>query len=144
MAGPIYATSTEYQNSPYGSSPAPANISQLLAQASRAVDTLIVAAVYTVDNDQLPTDPDILAATRDATIAQARYSNARGDGEGTGETWSSVGIGSATLTRGSGSSAANTGGLSPRFSPVANDILRGAGLLPGIVFSTGRELDWWL
>lgn len=65
---PIYATTAELAE--WTGEAAPANADQLLRQASRLVRRATMTAIYVVDEDDLPTDADVLAAFRDATCAQ--------------------------------------------------------------------------
>lgn len=102
MAQPVYATAAEYNDSPYGQASAGADITDRLAIASRDIDALIVSAVYDVDTSDKPTDPDLVDALRDATIAQASYGIDPTAGLAEGEIpagYTSVSIGSASITR---------------------------------------------
>lgn len=51
----------------------PEDSARLLSRASELVDDHIVTAVYAVDDDDLPTDPVVLAALADATCAQVQF-----------------------------------------------------------------------
>lgn len=131
MAAPVYATAAQYAQSPYGSPSAPADIAARLAVASGVVDELLTSARYAVDNDGAPTDAAVVEAMRDATCAQARYALGTGDDDGTGQRWTSVSIGSASLSGGT----AGESGVDARFAPHAVRLLRLAGLVPGTVLT---------
>lgn len=76
---------------------APADAARLLDRASRDVDEAIITAVYDTDANGDPTDPDVLNALKAATLEQAAYRIAAGDG-GAGQ-WGQVTLGPANLTR---------------------------------------------
>lgn len=63
----LYATSDEYQDAVGQNA-----TDRQLADASLAVDKALIGAIYNTDSDGLPTDPNLLAAMKRATIAQAR------------------------------------------------------------------------
>ncbi|HEY8588476.1 MAG TPA: hypothetical protein VIL55_02875 [Naasia sp.] len=103
-----------------------------LAEASRALDAVLIGAWYATDEDGQPTDPRVRAALRDAVCAQVAYWQELGDdtGSGAAEQWASIGIGSVQLSR---ASRSQTGGQDPQpdiDAPAALRILRNAGLLP--------------
>lgn len=96
---------------------APANADRLLDRASRVIGQATVTATYAAGTDGLPTDADVLAAMRDATCEQAAWWIASGEDEGMGTAaaYSSVSIGSVSLTRAqSGGSAASGAALAPQ------------------------------
>lgn len=72
MAGPpVYATVDDLIV--YTGDPASVEVSpRFLVRASRQVDTALGIVRYAVDADEQPTDPEVVAALRDATCAQAR------------------------------------------------------------------------
>ena len=78
----------------------------------RAVDQALLTAVYDVDEDGLPTDPDHVAALRDATCEQvAAWEAASEDGTGSSDQFDDVQIGSdvqlvAPVTVGKGATVA--------------------------------------
>jgi hypothetical protein len=102
--------------------------SRLLAHASEVVDGLLLTAVYDTDDDGLPTDPQVVAALRDATCAQALWWLETGDESGAQATYQSVSIGSVSLTRGYTSGASATGPAQTT-APRAVSILQQAGLI---------------
>ena len=73
--------------------PAPANAQLLLTRATRRVDQALLCAVYDVDEDGIPTDPDHVTALRDATCEQvAAWVEAGEDGTGASADYSDVQI----------------------------------------------------
>ncbi|MFD8948990.1 hypothetical protein ACFV0B_09075 [Streptomyces xanthophaeus] len=113
--------------------PAPdGDAARLLARASEDVDAALLTAVYDVDADGDPTDPQIVAALSSAACAQAEFWLASGDdGTGASSQWDSVSIGPVALNgRRPGPSAASGLDLAPR----AYRALHTAGLLPGAIW----------
>jgi hypothetical protein len=51
----------------------PEDLDRLLEQASTVIDDNTRTAIYDVDDDDLPTDTDVIAAFRDATCAQVEF-----------------------------------------------------------------------
>lgn len=103
----------------------PADAERLLDRASGLVDRATVAAVYKVDDQGAPTNPDMAATLRDATCAQVEYWIETGDEMAAMSTLSSVAIGSVRLGTGQ-----QGGGASPRLAPRAADLLIVGGLNP--------------
>lgn len=126
QTGRSYATSGDLAD--YLGTAPPAGARRLLVQATRRVDELLIAAVYPVDGDGMPTDPRVAEALRDATCAQVAWFVELGDEQGSGaaERYSMVRIGDVQLSGGSASAGADG-----RFAPDTVRILRGAGLLSG-------------
>jgi len=58
----VYVTAAEYGDA----------TDDQLARASLAVDRALIGAIYDTDSNGMPTDADVLAAIKRATIAQAR------------------------------------------------------------------------
>ena len=125
-----YATVTELTDF-MDPEPAPANAARLLDRASRDIDRALKCSVYDVDTAGLPTDQAVADALREATLEQVAWRLAQGDDEGLGVAgmYSSVSIGSVTLSRGSGSGGRSGGSASEDLSEQAEQILDGAGLL---------------
>lgn len=130
-----YATAVELQNGT-GTHPGlgylPDNADQLLYRASRDVDRAVQTATYEVDDDDLPTDPVVLQALKEATIEQVAYNLSMGNADGiihpmqsgvpSGES-----AGSISLSRGP-SAGGSTDGL-PWLGAQAGWILQQANLL---------------
>lgn len=134
MAQPVYATATEYGDSPYGRAAAPADIDDRLAIASGEIDRVLAAAIYDTDDDEKPTDPDDIEAIREATIAQASFGIDPTAGLPSGSLpggVTSASIGSASVTRAAAAPEIVIGGIA--YSPSAVGILQTAGLIPGQV-----------
>ncbi len=74
---PTYATTTQYATA-YPTEEPPANLTQFLDIASRAVRRATIAAIYDTDEAGAPTDTTVAAAFRDATIAHTRAMIAAG------------------------------------------------------------------
>jgi hypothetical protein len=133
---PVYADEEDYESSPYGATPAPADIVNRLTVASADVDELLLTAVYEVDGSDMPTDADVAEALKQAAIAQAKFTIDRDDADGTGQVATEVAIGSARIKYGS-SSGSGDGTEAGRFSPRARTILHLAGLIPNTVYRPG-------
>lgn len=120
-----YATTADYAT--WLRTAPPAGARRALTEASRKVDEMVVTAYYDTTTAGLPTDPDIAAAMRDATCAQAEYERAGGDTNGVGAAvgFGSVSIGSVSLGARAGATAGTSAG---RYSSKAFTILQRAGL----------------
>jgi hypothetical protein len=112
----------------------PASVAWWLTRAEQQVDRMLLTAVYDVDLDGLPTDDAVAEALKQATLAQAHYMLVVNDPTGSKDRYASYSIGSVSVSRGAATSGATS---SSAYSPVAQDILRSAGLLPGYVQA------WW-
>lgn len=110
---------------------APADAERLIARAGEDIDSALLTAIYPVDDDGDPTDPDTAAALASATCAQVEYWLAAGDdGTGAAGKWDSVSIGPVSL---SGRAASTSGASGVELAPRAARALRRAGLTPGEV-----------
>lgn len=78
--------------------PLPANAQQLLDRASRNVDQALLCSIYD------PTDPDVQAKLKEATLEQVAAGLDAGDRKGTGRTTGGFSIGRLSVQR-----AATTG-----------------------------------
>lgn len=130
-----YATAVELEDGT-GTHPGlgylPTNADQLLYRASRDVDRATQCATYETDEDDLPTDPVVLQALKEATIEQVAYQLTVGNTDGVVHAMqsgvpSNESAGSVSLSRGP-SSGGSTDGL-PWLGVQAGWILRQAGLL---------------
>ncbi|MER7363280.1 hypothetical protein [Nonomuraea wenchangensis] len=124
----VYATAADY--AAYTDKPAPDGIDAVLQRASERIDELLIGAVYSTDDSEMPTDPKEKDAIMRATCAQAAWSLALGDPYGVASAFKDVQIGSVRL------GGRNTEGGPPRHAPDAARILHVAGLLPGYAFDT--------
>lgn len=105
---------------------------RLLWRATLRVDELLKTAVYDTDTTGMPTAAAVITACKRACCEQAEWMVETGDTDGIGlvDVYTQVSIGSASLTRGSGSSG---GTSSVRYAPNAVSVLQLAGLLtPGV------------
>ncbi|MER7464051.1 hypothetical protein [Streptomyces sp. NPDC097981] len=128
MARQPYATPE--QLAAWTGQPAPADAERLLARAGEDIDSALLTAIYPVDEDGDPLDPEVRAALANATCAQVEHQLASGDdGTGAGGQWDSVSIGPVSLSGRSSRTAAAGVELAPR----ADRALRRAGLTPGRV-----------
>lgn len=117
----VYATTADL--AVYLDAAPPVGARRLLRKASRTIDYLLIGARYATDDAGLPTDPDVKAALRDATCAQADHLDAD---EQAGR-YESVQIGSVRLQR------AAKGLVGPGGESVAQDAIDAlavAGLIP--------------
>lgn len=107
----------------------PAGSARLLARATELVDALAMAAIYDVDEQGMPTSPEVADALRDAVCAQVAWWAEIGDSSGSGAVgrWSSVSIGTARLS-GPRSSGSDHTSAADAASPETRRILRLAGL----------------
>ena len=123
-----YANVTEFA-AWLGEEEAPPGAARLLRDASLDVDDMLLTAIYNVDVDDMPTDPKVIEALRDATCAQAQHRDEFGTDADMIADSAAVSLGplSFGVGRGSGQGAQST----PVYSPAALRVLRVAGLIPG-------------
>lgn len=95
---------------------------RLLARASELVDSLLLAAVYAVDEHGHPVDDEVRDALRRATCAVVEWWHETGDPTGAGGQFTEAALGTLRLKRADTSSA-------PEVAPSAVRILATAGLL---------------
>lgn len=123
----MYATAAQLAE--YTGQPAPADADRLLRRASELIDATVTAG-YPVDNAGLPTENTVSVALRDAVCAQVEHwQNTGGEHDGM-QGFTSVSIGSATLSTAAGAGRAAS---RQRVAPRAVDHLRTAGLVGGAV-----------
>lgn len=125
----VYATTADYAHHLLTSTPTGAK--RALWVASKMVDEMLLTAVYDVDDDNMPTDVDVIIAMRNATCEQAEFASTGGDRYVIGATRpSSFSLGKLSVTRPAPSAGAGLGGLGPRgeWSPRAWATLQAAGL----------------
>lgn len=123
LTGRVYATTTGLAN--YLQAAPPLDSSVLLADASRMLDSLVLAYCrYDVDDDGMPTDPDVAAAIGRAVCAQVAWWDEIGDSTGAaGVGYGSVAIGSVTLGR-SVTSVSGDDSAARQIAPQVMDELR--------------------
>jgi hypothetical protein len=130
IVGKTYATLTDLAN--FTGYEPEASAGRLLVKATARIDTMLIGARYGVDDDGLPTDPDVAAALRDAVCAQVAWWGEQGDttGSGTAADWGEVTIGRVKLSRNTSGSGFDTQTTARRISAESVEILRVAGLIP--------------
>ncbi|MBB5431344.1 hypothetical protein [Nocardiopsis composta] len=125
---PVYATPEELA-AHLGLGAPPPRAEVTLKRASRDVDVALIGAVYDVDaSTQMPADPEVAEALRDAVLEQADYLIVAADPTGAKSRWESASIGQVSYRLRAGA-AGETVAIARR----AHDVLRLAGLLPATV-----------
>lgn len=145
MTAPIYATLDDYRDW-VGDQTAEMS-AVLFVRASRVVDEVLIGAVYDVDSSELPTDPVVLEALKDATCAQAQWFDETGDTTASGAggelghiTSASIGSASYSMKNAGGGTDAGATQTTPSGIPIAPGVvstLRIAGLKPSGVLTYG-------
>jgi hypothetical protein len=122
----VYASVAQYQ-AWSGDSLTPVQIvGVMLQRASEDIDMALVAAVYPVNANGMPTDPMVIDAFSRATCAQCQFLLADNDPAGIKRQYVSTSMGGVSQTR----AAAMTGMSMPPLGPRAAQILHVAGVLP--------------
>jgi len=144
MDQPVYATASEFYDFIGEDQPTEAgaggeqvpveekSLNARLRRASQSIDSLILTAVYDVDEDGYPTDLDVADALRDATCAQVAFWQETDDVTGAEAQAGVVKIGSVQLGQSQTAAAASKTPEETRRAPEALSILRTAGLLSAI------------
>jgi hypothetical protein len=101
--------------------PAPANAWRLLEQASDAIDSALIGAMYD------PASPAVHDVLRKATVRQVHFMMDRDDETGAQSDVQSMTVGQRSFTRRAPSNSSGT--ESPKVGPQAVTVLRNAGLL---------------
>lgn len=127
LPGPArtYATSTDLANALHAAPPVDAD--EQLRDATRELDYTLRAAIYDVDGDGEPTDPEVIAALRDACCAVVQWWDETGDPLATASAYNTVSIGSVTLSRTQASGATPSEVLGRRALQYLRDC-------PGLLF----------
>ncbi|WP_406200153.1 hypothetical protein OG331_25230 [Streptomyces sp. NBC_01017] len=123
QTGRVYATTTDLAN--YLRAAPPLDASGLLLAASKMLDTRVLFLCrYDVDDDGMPTDPDVAAAIGRAVCAQVAWWDEVGDSTGAaGVGYGSVAIGSVNLGR-SVTSVSGDDSAARQIAPQVMDELR--------------------
>lgn len=100
--------------------PAPANAWRLLEQATDAIDSALIGAMYN------PDDPDVQDVLRKACVRQVHWLMDRDDETGAQNDLQSMSAGSRSFTR---RTVGEGAGAAPKLGPQAATVLRNAGLL---------------
>lgn len=101
--------------------PAPTNASRLLEQATDALDSALIGAMYD------PADTAVKAVLTKACVRQVHWMMERGDETGAQDDIQSMTTGQRSFTRRNNPGHASV--PAPRLSPQAVTVLRNAGLL---------------
>jgi len=104
-----------------------------IREASHRVRSALKTARFDVDGDSRPTDPDVIDAIQDATLAQLAFWAETGDSTGAGAQIGGGSILSVSLPGGGGTTDARTK-QEAREAPAVDEILRSC---PGIVWEVG-------
>ena len=100
--------------------PAPANAVRLLEQASDAIDSALIGAMYD------PTDASVQEVLLKACVRQVHWMMDRDDETGANNDLQSMSAGSRSFTR---RTVGEGAGAAPRIAPQAVTVLRNSGLL---------------
>jgi hypothetical protein len=123
----VYATAVQYQ-AETGDEYTPVSRVQIaLRRASETIDRNMIGAAYTVDADQMPTDPGVIDVFMRATCAQAEFDLALNDPAHVKSQFTSTNVGGVSLTRAPGAQMQ----IFPPLAPRAAQILHTVGALPG-------------
>lgn len=111
--GRSYATTTDLAN--YLGAAPPVSAPRLLLRASELLDSdFLVAAVYDVDTDGMPTHPLVLAGFRDAVCSQVEFWGEVGEDADISGPLQGAQIGSVNLQFGSGDNRASPSYYAPK------------------------------
>jgi len=121
----LYATAGQYRAWSGDQSTPDQVVVTAVQRASEDIDNAIIAAVYPVNQNGLPTDPYVINAFARATCAQTQYLLADNDPAGMKRQYVSLNVGGISYTR-----ARNmTTNAFPLLCPRAAEILHVAGVL---------------
>lgn len=125
---PVYAT--EQQLAEWlGLSEPPSGATRALRDASLDVDTLLIGAVYAVDEQGAPTDADTIEALQQATLYQTVHGSPElSGGQALKPGMRTVKIGQISYTAATDPTTGRV--VADRYAPRAVDTLRLAGLIP--------------
>jgi hypothetical protein len=117
-----YATTKQLAESMHEA--VPLDAAKRLRDASADLDDLLLCAVYDVDDDGMPTDPDVKEALAEAVCALVQHRLDTGDDDGSGAL-QSASIAGVSL----GWNRSGKANPSARYGPKVPGILAGVGLL---------------
>lgn len=115
-------------------------LTRQLDSASREIRRATKTAIYTTDVDGYPTDTKIRETFRLATCAQVYWWAETGDEQGVQAQFTSLSIGSVSMSRGGGSAGGS--GSQERLAPTAATILAD-GITPGAIVAAYPWEGWW-
>lgn len=119
----VYATIADYRTWSQDAITPDARVTWLLARASEDIDRALIGAVYPVDTNSMPTDPNDIATFNSATCAQAAFRQELSDDTGAASRNDSTSIGGISIHRAAGTAAQ----AMPPLGPEALKILHLAG-----------------
>ena len=122
----VYATYADYVAWSNDAFTPQSRVTWMLARASEDIDRALIGAIYTVDTNNMPTDPVDIDTFNRATCAQAQFRMELGDDTGASNRMSSTSIGGISVTRAAGTMAMTM----PPLAPAALQILHQAGAAP--------------
>lgn len=122
----VYATVAQYRAWSGDQITPDALVSVRLQRASEDIDNALIAAVYAVNANGMPTDPMVINAFMRACCAQCQFLMADNDDAGVKRQYSSTSMGGVSQSR----IPSATGNALPPLAPRAAQILHTAGVLP--------------
>lgn len=122
----VYANPAQYQDWSGDMATPAARVQVMLRRASEDLDMALVAAVYPVNANGMPTDPMVIDLFSRACCAQCQYLLADNDPSGIKRIYSSTSMGGVSQSR----TASMTGLQMPPLGPRAAQILHVGGVLP--------------
>ena len=122
----VYATVSDYRTWSLDTVTPDARVTWLLARASEDIDRALIAAVYPVDTNGMPTNATDIATFNAATCAQAAFRLEVSDDTGAQSRNDSTSIGGISIHRAAGTAAL---AIHP-IGPEALKILHIAGATP--------------
>jgi len=122
----VYATPAQYQEWSGDMITPAVRVQVMLRRASEDLDMALVAAVYPVNANGMPTDPMVIDLLQRACCAQCQFLLADNDPAGIKRQYSSTSMGGVSQSR----VASMTGLQMPPLGPRAAQILHVGGVLP--------------
>ncbi|MEU1141780.1 hypothetical protein ABZ392_33730 [Streptomyces sp. NPDC005885] len=110
--GRTYATTTQLAN--YLGAAPPLDSARLLLEASKLLDDILLAALYDVDSDGLPTDEEVAAAFVDCVCSQVQFWGEVGEETDISGPLQGVVIGSVQLQYGAGDNRSGPSYVAPK------------------------------
>lgn len=137
----IYATAEQYEA--YTGATAPVDIDARLTRASRFLDSaLFRLCIYTADaTTGLPTNTIVAEAFANAVCAQVQWWAETGDELGAAGQWSSVSIGSVSLSRSGANGSGGSSSPGRTVCEAALEALQQSDLTPSLL-SVGAVAAW--
>jgi hypothetical protein len=144
----VYATLAQLTAyAPAGTTlPVEPEATRILTSASAFLERATMTAVYPTDTLGYPSDTAIRQAFQDAACAQALFwlPGGGGDEQGVSGRYQTVSIGSVTLSKGGQKGGHTSGTQGQELAPMAETVLRTAGVLPGSLVQIRTWEGGWL